>query len=35
MPADERAALVIEKAGDRQYNPAEIAALVSRADFPA
>lgn len=35
MPADERAALVIEKAGDRQYNAAEIAALVSRADFPA
>ena len=34
MPADEREGLVIEKAGDRQYGPAEILELARRADFP-
>lgn len=31
---DERASLVIEKSGDRQYSAAEIAALARRSDFP-
>ncbi|MCW1384185.1 hypothetical protein OLX02_15280 [Novosphingobium sp. KCTC 2891] len=35
MPEAERQGLVIEKSGDRQYGPAEIAALARRADFPA
>ncbi|HQS97502.1 MAG: hypothetical protein B7Y31_13060 [Novosphingobium sp. 16-62-11] len=35
MPEAERATLVIEKAGDRQYSPAEIMALHARADMPA
>lgn len=35
MPEAERATLVIEKAGDRQYDPAEIMALNARADMPA
>lgn len=35
MPERERATLVIEKAGDRQYSPAEIMALARRMDFPA
>ncbi|MBF9151429.1 hypothetical protein [Novosphingobium jiangmenense] len=35
MPEDERQTLVIEKSGDRQYSPAEIAALARRIDFPA
>lgn len=30
----ERAGLVIEKAGDRTYEPAEIMELARRADFP-
>ncbi|MEO0033394.1 MAG: hypothetical protein RIS94_3152 [Pseudomonadota bacterium] len=34
MPAEERAGLVIEKAGDRQYGPAEIMELARRTDFP-
>ena len=34
MPEGERSNLVIEKSGDRQYAPAEIVALASRADFP-
>ncbi|NLR72375.1 hypothetical protein HGI47_15990 [Novosphingobium sp. ERN07] len=35
MPEGERVNLVIEKSGDRQYNPAEIMALRTRSDFPA
>ena len=35
MPESERATLVIEKAGDRQYSAAEIVRLATRADFPA
>lgn len=35
MPENERAGLVIEKSGDRQYGPAEILALARRNDFPA
>lgn len=35
MSESERANLVIEKSGDRQYSPAEIAALAHRIDFPA
>lgn len=35
MPEGERTNLVIEKSGDRQYNPAEITALRTRGDFPA
>ena len=34
MPEHERAGLVIEKAGDRQYTPVEAMALVTRKDFP-
>lgn len=34
MSEGERAGLVIEKSGDRQYGPAEIMALSRRADFP-
>lgn len=34
MPADDRASMVIEKSGDRQYSPAEIVALAARNDFP-
>lgn len=34
LSEDERASLVIEKSGDRQYSAAEIAALVRRSDFP-
>jgi len=34
MPEDDRQVLVIEKAGDRQYGPAEIMGLAQRADFP-
>lgn len=34
MSQQERDGLVIEKSGDRQYGPAEIMALRSRADFP-
>jgi hypothetical protein len=34
MPDDERASLVIEKAGDRQYCGQEIVALARRSDFP-
>lgn len=34
MPQVERAGLVIEKAGDRQYGPGEIMALAHRDDFP-
>lgn len=35
MPENERAGLVIEKSGDRQYNPGEIMAMARRDDFPA
>ncbi len=34
MSDDERAGLVIEKSGDRQYSPDEILALARRTDFP-
>lgn len=34
MSEDERAGLVIEKSGDRQYSPGEILALARRTDFP-
>ncbi len=34
MSDEERASLVIEKAGDRQYSPGEILALARRTDFP-
>lgn len=34
MPAEERGHYMIEKAGDRQYHPHEIAALAKRADLP-
>ena len=34
MSDNERAGLVIEKSGDRQYSADEIAALARRADFP-
>lgn len=34
LPESERSVLVIEKAGDRQYSPAEIVALSERSDFP-
>lgn len=34
LPEDERDHYMIEKAGDRQYHPREIMALVSRPDFP-
>lgn len=34
MPEDERSKYVIEKAGDREYQADEIAALAARADFP-
>lgn len=34
MPEDLRADYVIEKAGDRQYEPAEIMELAARPDFP-
>lgn len=34
LPAEEREAYMIEKAGDRQYLPREIAALALRPDFP-
>lgn len=35
MPEDQRASLVIEKSGDRQYSPAEIMELYDRSDRPA
>ncbi|MFM2372618.1 MAG: hypothetical protein RIS85_2340 [Pseudomonadota bacterium] len=35
MSESERATLVIEKSGDRQYSAGEIARLAARADFPA
>lgn len=35
MPESERATLVIEKSGDRQYSATEIASLAHRDDFPA
>lgn len=35
LPADERSHYMIEKAGDRQYLPQEIAALAASPDFPA
>lgn len=34
LPEDERADLVIEKSGDRQYSSVEIVALAGRSDFP-
>lgn len=34
LPIAERAGYMIEKAGDRQYQPHEIMALVRRPDFP-
>ncbi|MBA4354679.1 MAG: hypothetical protein C0409_08295 [Novosphingobium sp.] len=34
LSEQERASLVIEKSGDRQYSPAEIVALAARSDFP-
>ena len=34
LPADERSHYMIEKAGDRQYQPYEIMALAKRPDFP-
>ena len=34
LPAAERSHYMIEKAGDRQYQPHEIMALVQRPDFP-
>jgi len=34
LPAEERAQYMIERAGDRQYEPYEIVALYQRADFP-
>lgn len=34
LPAAERTHYMIEKAGDRQYLPHEIAALAEREDFP-
>jgi hypothetical protein len=34
LPEVERSHYMIEKAGDRQYQPYEIMGLASRADFP-
>lgn len=34
MSENERAGLVIEKSGDRQYSAAEILGLARRSDFP-
>ncbi len=34
LPPAERAHYMIEKAGDREYHPYEIMALVQRPDFP-
>ncbi|WP_068076353.1 hypothetical protein [Novosphingobium lentum] len=34
LPAIERAGLVVEKAGDRRFDAAEVAALARRPDFP-
>jgi len=34
MPAEERAGLAIQKAGDHLLGPAEIMALAARDDFP-
>ena len=34
LPAAERGAYMIEKSGDRQYDPGEIMALAARPDFP-
>ncbi|MDE2404343.1 MAG: hypothetical protein KGM17_06720 [Sphingomonadales bacterium] len=34
LPEDERRQYMIERAGDRSYEPHEIAALYQRADFP-
>lgn len=34
LPDAERGHYMIEKAGDRQYHPHEIMALVRRSDFP-
>lgn len=34
LPVEERSHYMIEKAGDRQYHPHEIMALVRRSDFP-
>lgn len=34
LPISERAGYMIEKAGDRQYQPHEIMALLRRPDFP-
>ncbi|AKH41742.1 hypothetical protein FHS61_002231 [Altererythrobacter atlanticus] len=34
LPEEERAGLVIQKAGDHLLGPAEIMALASRKDFP-
>ncbi|RDC60107.1 hypothetical protein HME9302_01306 [Alteripontixanthobacter maritimus] len=35
LPEADRDTYVIEKAGDREYRAAEIAALAARPDFPA
>lgn len=34
LSESDRAGMVIEKSGDRQYSPLEIAALARRSDFP-
>jgi len=34
LPVEERPAYMIEKAGDRQFQPHEIMALLRRPDFP-
>ena len=34
LPAEERSAYYIEKAGDREYHADEVAALAGRPDFP-
>ncbi|CAM4048087.1 D-alanyl-D-alanine carboxypeptidase [Novosphingobium lubricantis] len=34
LPESQRAELVVEKAGDRQYSVQEVLALARRADFP-
>lgn len=34
LPEEDRAGLLIEKSGDRQYGPDEIMALARRPDFP-
>lgn len=35
LPPEERRDYVIEKAGDREYGPAEIEELAGREDFPS